>query len=209
MTYTRLFGRVHPHSEKPIEQLTVRVRAVVPDGAEVRVTDLQVQPGHLVTGWTLHPTDLGVQAVTGWSWRNAVLSGDRRLVLAADVASASPTRWDVRGEGDACQLGTFFAGDIESSARVDGWNHTATQGAGLPPHLTERSDVDINATLSGRAVVCCWFRDIETPGDDLIIPPAEPADTGSPVTGNHSSWGQLLAIHGDWADVRSTHTDWS
>lgn len=206
----RLFSRLalHEHDGKRVEDVTVRVTAQVPTGARVLLTDVQLQPGTYITGWTLHPSDLGVQAVDGWSWRNAIVSGDQQLVIAADVDSASPTRWDVRGSADEVRVGQYHLGDVAGSARLDGWAHTATQGAGIPPHITERSDVNVHGRASGRALACLWLRGLHAPGDDLIEPVIDTADDGT-VTSSHGSWGQTHAHHNTWGDVLATHADWS
>ncbi len=210
MTWVRLFGRIHPSEpDKRIEQIAFRVRAVVPGGARVDVTDIQAQPGKLVTGWTLHPSDLGVKGVAGWNWRNAVVSGDQQLVITADVDSASPTVWDIRGVSPGVRIDQYYFGAVGGGARVDGEKHTATHGAGIPPHLTERADVTIPMHVDGRVLVCSWHRGIVTPGDDEIDAPAAPAHIDGPVTTSHPVWGQALAAHPGWTDLVAAHPDWS
>lgn len=207
--FVRLFGRIHANRPgRKVEQISLRVRAVVPAGGVVKITDVQAQPGVLVTGWTLHPSDLGVGAVAGWHWRNAVVSGNRNLVIAADVEKASPTLWDVRGSSDSVRVGGYFFGPVDGGARVNGKDHTASQGAGIPPHLTERADVDVDATVAGRVLLCCWFRGYGTPSDLNILPPA-PAHQDGPVTEAHARWGVALAAHPSWQDLRAAHPNWS
>lgn len=203
----RLFGRIHPH-RGPVAAIRVRVQSRVLAGAVVRVTDLQLQPGDHITGWTLHPADLGVQGVTGWEWRNGVVSGSRIAVVAADVAAASPTVWDVRGATTAAQVGQYHLGAIASAARVDGEAHAATQGAGVPPHLTARSDVDVPVTIGGRALVCCWFRGLAIAANPEVLPPA-PTHVDGPLTTAHPSWGTVLAAHATWAEACTAHPTWS
>ena len=207
----RLFGRLNLQQQagRRVESIRLRVQCTIPAGSLVKVTDVQLQPGRYITGWTLNAADLGVLPVTGWAWRNAVVSGARSVVVAADVASASPTVWDVRGTATAGRVGAFVLGPVSASARVDGFAHSATQGAGIPPHLTARSDVDVPVRIDGgRALVCCWFRGLAVPADTNVLPPAPPHTEGT-VTGSHPSWGAVIAHHDTWTELRTVHPDWS
>lgn len=181
----------------------------MPAGTAVHVTDLQLQPGRAITGWTLHQSDLGVEPVEGWHWRNAVVSGVKDLVVVADVASASPTMWDVRGKAERARVGQYHYGPVAGSARVDGFTHEATQGAGIPPHLTARSDVPIGAAVTaGRVLACCWFRGVTVaPDRDVDGPP--PAHVDGPLLEAHPAWWQVCAHHETWVEVRAAHPDWS
>ena len=205
----RLFGRLalHRRGGRQVESLRLRVQAPIPSGAAVRVADVQLQPGRFVTGWTLHPSDLGVQPVPGWEWRNGVVSGDVVVVVAADTASASPTLWDVRGHADV-QVGQYRFGRVAGAARVDGSTHTATQGAGIPPHLTARSDVDVPLSVGGRVLACCWFRGVAVAADTNLTPPPPVHATG-PLTVAHPGWWDVTATHDTWEDARADHPDWS
>ena len=205
----RLFGRLTLQRRGPrrVESIRLRVQASIPSGAVVRVTDVQLQPGRFVTGWTLHPSDLGVQPVPGWEWRNGVVSGGMTLVVAADVASASPMLWDVRGNADAVQVGQFRFGRVSAGARLDGSSHTATQGAGIPPHLTARSDVDVPVSVAGRVLACCWFRGVTVATNADLLPP-QPVHPSGPITTAHAGWWQVLAAHDTWMDARGAHPDW-
>ncbi|MDO5533237.1 MAG: hypothetical protein Q4F65_01110 [Propionibacteriaceae bacterium] len=208
----RLFGRLtlQRRGARKVESVRVRIECPVPTGAVARITDTQLQPGRFVTGWTLHPSDLGVAPVGGWSWRNAVVGGRRQLVVAADVASASPTVWDMRGHADAVRVGQYQFGPVAGSARVDGRASTATQGAGIPPHLTARADVDVDADVTGgRVLACCWFRGLSVPDDLRVVPPGPPPHRPGPVTASHPAWWQVLPHHDTWADVCAAHPDWS
>ena len=211
--WVRLFGRVelHQRAGRRVESLRLRGGAAVPAGAAVRVADVQLQPGRFVTGWTLHARDLGVEPISGWSIRNGVVAGRRDVVIAADVSAASPTVWDVRGPvvGDA-KVGRFLFGTVGAAgARVDGSECSATQGAGIPPHLTARADVTVPADVAGRALVCCWFRGLSTPADRGVLPPPPPAHATGPLTAAHPGWWQVLATHPDWGAVLAAHPDWS
>lgn len=208
----RLFGRLHLQRAegRRVESIRLRLECPVPVGGVLRLTDTQLQPGRYVTGWTLNARDLGVEPVAGWSWRNAVVSGRRQLVVAADVAAASPTVWDVRGNAQAARVGRFLFGPVADGARVDGYAHTATQGAGIPPHLTARADVDVDAEVTGgRVLACCWFRGLAVPDDRELLPPGPPPHTSGPLTSAHPGWWQVLAHHATWQDVRAAHPDWS
>lgn len=208
----RLFGRfnLQRRGDRRVASVRLRVEARPPSGAVVRVTDLQLQPGRFVTGWTLNAADLGVVGASGWSWRNAVISGRRLLVVAADVPTASPMLWDLRGSASGARLGQFRAGAIAGGARVDGFEHSATQGAGIPPHLTARADVDIDAEVSGgRVLACCWFRGLAVPADRNVLAPGPPPDAAGGLVAAHAGWWQVLAHHKTWAAVLAAHPDWS
>ena len=210
--YTRLFGRfpLQHRGGRKVAGVRLRLGATLPPGTVLRITDVQLQPGRFVTGWTLHPSDLGVEPVGGWSWRNAVVSGRRDLVVAADTEQASPTLFDVRGNASRVRLGAFHMGAVAGAARVDGFERTATQGAGIPPHLTRRADVDVPALVEGgRALVTCWFRGIGHAADPSVMPPGPPPDPDGTVVAAHPAWGAVLAHHPTWADVLAAHTDWS
>lgn len=206
----RLFGRLHLHGrdDRRVESIRLRIRCPLPIGATVRVADVQLQPGSYVTGWTLHPSDLGVRAVEGWAWRNAVVVGDQQLVITADTPSASPTLWDVRGDSPNVRVGRYFFGTVIETARVDGEQHTATQGAGIPPHLTERADLTVAVHSAGRVLLCSWHRGIATAGDPGIDTPP-PAHTDGPLLTAHPQWGQALALHDTLAELLTAHPDWS
>jgi hypothetical protein len=203
--WVRLFARAHAHGGKPVSSVRMRVRCQdLPDGAQVKVADLQLQPGALVTGWTLHPSDLGVQSVTGWQFRNGVLAGDQTVIVTADVDSASPTMVDARGQATV-QVGGFYFGQVDGWALLDGMSHTATQGAGIPPHLTAGSDIDIPTRVDGRVLASVWFRGHATSDPEPDPPPA--GDDGT-VTGAHPSWGAVLASHNTWVSLTDIHEEW-
>lgn len=210
--HVRLFGRfnLQRRGARRVESVRLRVQAPVPVGAVVRVTDVQLQPGRFVTGWTLNTRDLGVQPVSGWSWRNAVVSGRRDLVIVADVASASPTVWDLRGTAIAARVGQYLFGSVGAAgARVDGSERTATQGAGIPPHITARADVTIPATIEGgRVLATCWFRGLASAPVDRGITAPAPAHADGPLTEAHAGWWQVLAAHPSWGATRAAHPSW-
>ena len=171
----RLFGRFHPRLEgRDVAEVRLRVAASgIPAGAHVDITDLQLQPGRHITGWTLHSSDLDVRPVEGWQWRNGVVYGDATVIVTADTPSASPTRWDVLNAAGQVRVGGYHFGPVQGSASVNGADHTATQGAGIPPHLTERADVDIPVSVEGRARLTCWFRGVASTDPNIDPPPLE------------------------------------
>ena len=173
----RLFGRFHPRLDgRRIREIRLRVAATdLPDGAHATITDLQLQPGRHSTGWTLHSTDLDVRTVDGWQWRNGVVYGDQTVIVVADTASASPTRWDVLNAAGEVQIGGYRFGHVSGSASVDGAAGTATQGAGIPPHLTERADIDVPVHVDGRARLTCWLRGIASTDPNIDPPPLDDA----------------------------------
>lgn len=177
----RLFGRFHPSREGKIEQIRLRVLSRgAPAGASAEVTDLQLQPGRQITGWVPQTRDLGVQAVEGWQFRNGIVYGDQSLVVIADTSSASPTRWEISRANGECRVGDFWFGHV-NSATVDGHAHTATQGAGIPPHLTERADIDVPVRLEGRAALSVWFRGFAAADPNEPLPPdPDPIDPDEP-----------------------------
>ncbi len=210
MGSVRLFGRFHLQRRggRRVESVRLRVECAVPAGGVVSVTDVQLQPGRYVTGWTLNTRDLGVQPVTGWTWRNGVVSGRRDVVATADVQSASPTLWDLRGAAASARVGQFHFGPVSGSARMDGEGRTATQGAGIAPHLTARSDVTFPADVQGgRVLACLWFRGQAVPTDTAITAPP-PKHRDGALTDAHPGWWQVLANHSTWADVLAAHKLW-
>ena len=205
--WIRLFGGYHPKAKPVRVTLEIAVDNLA-DGAEVRVADVQLQPGDAITAPTLNAGDLGVQPVDGWQWRNGVVNGAQTVIALADTPAASPCVVDVREAAGPVRAGRYNFGDVRGPARADGWGHTASQGAGIPPHLTERSDVDIPVEVAGRALVTVAFRGLAT-SDGALEPPAQPAEPPGPATRAHPSWGAFLAAHPAWADAAAAHDDWS
>lgn len=180
----RLFGRFtpDPRRERSIKKIRLRVIArQVPAGAEIDITDVQLQPGRHITGWSLNTRDLGVEPVDGWQWRNGVVYGDNNLIVVADAPAASPTRWEASRANGNLRIGDFHMGHTEL-AWVDGHAHQASQGAGIAPHLTARADIDVPVRLEGRALLTVWFRGIAAadPNEPLPIDP-DPIDPDAPM----------------------------
>lgn len=172
MGSVRLFGRAYPHGGRPVTHLRLRVVARgLPEGAVVRVTDVALQAGAAATGWAPASVDQGIVPVERWQFRNGVVRGDMTVIVAADVEEPSPTRWDAREAGGSVQVGGYRFGRVHGSASVDGAGGTATQGAGIVPHLTGRADVDVPVSVEGGALLCCWFRGLART-DVSIVPGA-------------------------------------
>lgn len=177
MPPVRLFGRVHPTRRQPVETIRLRVQARdTPTGAAVEVTDIQLQPGRLITGWIPAPPDLGIQAVGGYQWRSGVITGDCTLVVIADEATASPIRWEITRAGGTIQLGDYHCGPVIGTAIVDGITGTATHGAGVPPHLSARADIEVPVHSAGRACLSVSFRGLAQVVLDPPPPDPDPID---------------------------------
>ena len=177
----RLFGRVHPaRGGVPVKEIRFRVQARrTPAGAHVDVSDVQVQPGWAITGYTPSPLDIGVEPVEGWQFRNGVVYGNSTLVVVADTPSASPTRWEVTRANGRCRIGDYHLGHV-TTAVIDGHAGTASQGAGIPPHLTARADNDVPIELEGRAAVTVWFRGLTVADPEPIPVDPDPIDPDEP-----------------------------
>jgi hypothetical protein len=206
--FVRLFGAFYPHGSKPVASMTLRVDATgLPSGGVVQVTDVQLEPGSFVTGWTLASQDLGVQPVDGWQFRNGVVKPGLPVVVIADVEVASPTRWDVRSAGLVdVRVGGFQFG-ATGLASVDGWAHTATVGAGLPPVLTAVADCSVDFDATARVVASCWYRGQTLVQDTSHVPPVF-VDQDTVTAAHRDTWSGLLAFHDDWASVIDTHAVW-
>ena len=183
-TPVRLFGRLHPNPRigQPIKAIRLQILARdTPRGAEIDVTDLQLQPGRFITGWTLNTEDLGVEPVEGWQFRNGVVYGDQTLVVVADAPAASPTRWEASRANGNLRIGDYRMGHT-LLAFVDGHSHRASQGAGIAPHLTARSDIDVPIKLEGRAQLTVWFRGLAAADPNEALPEdPDPFDPDAPM----------------------------
>lgn len=180
--WVRLFGRIHllGTATRRIEQIRLRIHTTNPPGAVVRITDTQVQSGHLITGWVPGPDAYGLAANPGWTFRNGIFRGDQTVVVAADTAQASPARVDVEPLTGATPIsvGDYHFGDVTGPARTDGLAATATTGAGTPPHITARADIDLPITqpAASRTRALIWFRGLHPVPDATIALPSLPAE---------------------------------
>lgn len=169
MANVRLFGRAYPQDPgKKVASLKLRVTAQDLGEATVRVTDVQLQPGRMITGWVQRSEDRDIHSVERFQFRNGVVHEDMTVIVMAETPDASPTRWDVRGGSGQVEVGGFDFGRVSGSASVDGTKQTATQGAGIPPHLTARADVDVPVKVTGgRALLTCWFRGLASTSPEI------------------------------------------
>lgn len=173
MANVRLFGRAYRDQNKPVKRVRLRLSARdLPEGAAVRLADIQLQPGTMTTGWVPASTDQDVRATERWQFRNGIVRDGMTVILVADAEAASPVRWDVRGASGRVEIGAFELGHVSGSASVNGPAQSATHGAGIPPHLTARADVDVPIKIEGRALVTAWFRGLAA--TDPNIDPSQP-----------------------------------
>lgn len=174
MANVRLFGRAYPHQPgKKVTSLRLRLTTRDLGPGTVFVSDVQLQPGKFNTGWVQRSEDREIQEVERFQFRNGVVHDDMTVIVMSDTPDASPARWDVRGASNTVQIGDYDFGHVSGSASVDGAKGTSTHGAGIPPHLTRRSDIDVPVKLGGgRALLTCWFRGLAST-DPNISPEGE------------------------------------
>ena len=183
----RLFGRLRPVlAGRGVQRVRLRLVArSIPDGAHVDVSDVQLQPGRHITGWVLHNADMGLRPVGGWELRNGIMRGPQVVVVPADVEQASPLRIDAQPLNGAAAIraGRYLFGHVGDAARVDGLAHTATQGAGIAPHLTARADIDleIEQPPKARSRVLVWMRGITKIDDDTLATETQPPELPPPL----------------------------
>ncbi len=175
--WLRLFGHLHlqHRNNRKVEHLRIRVQTKTRPDAKIKITDIQAQPGDKITGWVFGVDSYGLAPVSGWELRNGVFAGPQTLVVPANTDQASPVRVDVEplAGGGPVNIEGYQYGEINQSATVNGFTHTATQGAGTPPHLTRRSDVDyqLSQQKNTRSRVLIWFRGITPIPDTTPQPP--------------------------------------
>lgn len=137
--------------DKPVRSIRLRVMATdVPISAAVLVTDIQLQAGEQATGIVPNPAEAGT--VQGRAqYRNGVLNPGLKVVALSNADAAVPVRMDVRNASSELRIGSYRFGKVTGSATVDGHNHTASQGHGQAPIITERQDLHLNVDISKRA----------------------------------------------------------
>lgn len=150
---------------KPIEKISLRVVTNdMPEGSQVEVTDMQIQPGELATGVTVNPREVGTK-VGSRQWRNGVVHGGMEVIALANIDRATPTRVEVSNVHGEVQVGTYRFGNLAGGrAWADGRQHRANQGWGHVPVITERSDLYLRTKMEGRAHVTIEWDDRE-PGE--------------------------------------------
>ncbi|WP_036322754.1 hypothetical protein [Microbacterium gubbeenense] len=146
---------------RAVRRVALRIQAVdLPDGAEVAITDVQLQAGETPSGPVPNPAEAGTP--TGkTTYRNGVIHDGTGVVLLANIDNATPTRIAVeRGRGEV-RVGSYRFGTLNGARAVaDGRTFTATRGWGRVPVISARSDLhtDIRST-GGRAFLRAEWED--------------------------------------------------
>lgn len=146
---------------KPVAEITLRVVARdLPSGAEVDVTDLQIQPGERTSGVAVNVREVGSRP-GDHHYRNGVIHDDLEVIVMANTDRATPTRMEVLGADDDIRVGSYrFGTPANGRGWVDGRTHRANAGWGRPPVITQRSDLYLRTHLEGgRAHMRMQWRD--------------------------------------------------
>jgi len=141
------------YAQKPIEQIRLRiVGRDIPAGAELEVTDVQLQPGEEATGVGVNVREAGTTA-GGTHWRNGVVHEGMEVLALANIDRATPVRMEVLNARADTRIGSYrFGTPPAGRAHVDGRTHSASAGWGRPPIITERSDLYLTTIeAEGRA----------------------------------------------------------
>ncbi|MGP5219507.1 hypothetical protein [Arthrobacter rhombi] len=131
---------------------SVQVRFVardVPTSASVTVTDIQLQPGEQPSGVVPNPREVGTTPGRA-QYRNGIVNDTLDVIALGNADRAAPVRLDVRNASGNTRVGSFRFGNVKGAATVDGAKHSATQGWGRAPIITERQDLHIRAEATGR-----------------------------------------------------------
>lgn len=125
-----------------VERVTLRVQARdVPEGAHVRVTDVQLTPGERAVGVVPNPREAGTVRTAREQYRNGVVHAGMEVLALANPDRATPTRLTVMDAQAETRLGSYrFGTPPGGEATVDGETLTATHGHGRAPVITERCD---------------------------------------------------------------------
>lgn len=138
------------YAKKPVASIKVRIAARdVPTSASVTVTDIQLQPGEQPSGVVPNPREVGTTP-GGTQYRNGIVNNSLEVIALSNGDRAAPVRLDVRNASGDTRMGSFRFGKVNGSATVDGPKHTATQGWGRAPIITERQDLHMRAKATGR-----------------------------------------------------------
>lgn len=136
----RLVGNFYTLDNRP-EEITLRVRASnLPAGAEVALTDLQLQSGPDATGIVPNPREVGTVQDSA-QYRNGVVNGEMTIIAMSNSLASQPARVEVQGVHDTVQAGDMRFGQVDGSAWVDGRTHDNSQGWGRAPIITKRQDL--------------------------------------------------------------------
>jgi hypothetical protein len=144
----RLTGTIYTLDGRTAE-VTLKVTVQdLPASASVTVTDVVLQPGETASGPVPNPREAG-STEGAVQYRSGVVPGDMDLVLISNADRASPTRVALESTFADVRVGSYRFGTVRGSAAVDGAAHTATQGWGRAPVITERCDLTIPAAVDG------------------------------------------------------------
>lgn len=138
------------HAAGRVTQIDLKITARgLPDGARVDVTDVQLQPGQAASGVYHNPRELG-SVTEGPQYRNGVIHDGLEVVALSNSDRGAPVRLEVTGHTGSTRLSSYRFGSINGTAIVDGAAREASQGYGLPPVITERSDLTLRAQTDER-----------------------------------------------------------
>lgn len=198
----RLAGRFYTGGKRVVG-IKLRITASnIPTGAEVHVTDVQLQAGEDHSGFAFAPEDIDIRP-RGRYYVNGTINKSQPVMMLANMLKSSGMKLDILdAEGGAVQLGTYRFGPVLGEATADGEKHAATQGWGRVPIITERCDLQIIAKVEERIHVRAAWNDLRDGKD-----PRPPRDSGT-VTKAHANWPSVLAEHPNWASVLAVHNDW-
>lgn len=138
-------------ADKPVRNIRLRISARdVPASAAVKVTDIQLQPGETATGVVFNPREVGTTPGRA-QYRNGVINPGLRVLALSNADKAAPVRMAISGASGPVRVGSYRFGNVRGTATVDGPKHSATQGHGRAPIVTERQDLNLRTELLKRA----------------------------------------------------------
>lgn len=138
------------YAKRAVASVKLRIAARdVPTSASVTVTDIQLQPGEQPSGVVPNPREVGTTPGRA-QCRNGIVNNSLDVIALGNGDRAAPVRLEVRNASGNTRVGSFRFGSVRGSATVDGAKHTATQGWGRAPIITERQDLQIAAEATGR-----------------------------------------------------------
>lgn len=199
MSFIRVFGALTPSKE------VVGVDLTVVSTSSAKVTDLQLQGGSSLFSWSPQVGDLGLVAEETWDFINGYVLDDYDTVLMTDADVASPFYALITPMSPQTMTwGLMQLGQVQSPQTINGFSHTATQGAGITPHLTRRADQRLDLVTDGISNVVIGVKGVRVrPPDPDIV------DLGPVVDAHPASWAQVWGWHLDWSSVTSEHQEWS
>ena len=155
----RLAGRFYTGGKRVVG-IKLRITAeYIPTGAEVQVTDVQLQAGAAHSGYAFAPEDIDIRP-HGRHYVNGTINRTQPVMMLANMLKSTGMKLDILdAEGGNVQLGTYRFGPVLGEATADGEQHDATQGWGRVPIITERSDLQIVAKVEERIHVRAAWTD--------------------------------------------------